>query len=81
MDVGNMRAEIRRLEEAKVSDYESYQEGRRTREMFLEREKVSDARWHELSAAMEELEVREFTEDDTQRKYGEAFGIKEYLHL
>ena len=35
----------------------------------------------ELSAAAAELEVQELVEDDSQRKYGEAFGIKEYLHL
>lgn len=81
MDAGSMRAEIRRLEEAKVSDYESYKEGKLTREMFLERKKVSDLRRQELSAAAAELEAQELVEDDSQRKYGEAFGIKEYLHL
>ena len=80
-DAGNMRAETRRLEEAKVSDYESYKEGKLTREMFLEREKASELRRQELSAAAAELEAQELVEDDSQRKYGEVFGIKEYLHL
>lgn len=80
-DAGSMRAEIRRLEEAKVSDYESYKEGKLTREMFLERKKASDLRRQELSAAAAELEAQELVEDDSQRKYGEAFGIKEYLYL
>lgn len=39
MDAGSMRTEIRRLEEAKVSDYEKYKERKLTREMFLERKK------------------------------------------
>lgn len=76
-----MRAEIRWLEEAKVSDYESYKEGKLTREMFLERKKASDMRRQEFSAAAAELEAQELVEDDSQRKYGEAFGIKEYLYL
>ena len=80
-DVGSMRAEIRRLEEAKVSDYESYREGKLTREMFLERKKASDLRRQKLSAEAAELEAQEIVEDDSQRKYGEVFGIKEYLHL
>ena len=57
-DAGSMRAEIRRLEEAKVSDYESYKEGKLTREMFLERKKASDLRRQELSAAAAELEAQ-----------------------
>lgn len=31
--------------------------------------------------AATELEAQELVEDDGQRKYGKAFGIKEYLHL
>lgn len=27
------------------------------------------------------MEAQELVEDDSQRKYGEAFGIKEYLYL
>lgn len=81
MDAGSMRTEIRRLEEAKVSDYEKYKERKLTREMFLERKKVSDLRRQELSVAAAELEAQELVEDDCQRKYGEAFGIKDYLHL
>lgn len=81
MDAGSLRAEIRRLEEAKVNDYESYKEGKLSRETFLERKKESDMRRQELAAAVAELEAQELVEDDSQRKYGEAFGIKEYLNL
>lgn len=38
-------------------------------------------RRQELSEAVEELEAQELVEDDSQRKYGEAFRIKEYLNL
>lgn len=38
-------------------------------------------RRQELSEAVEELEAQELVEDDGQRKYGEAFRIKEYLNL
>ena len=38
-------------------------------------------RRQELSEAVEELEAQELVEDDGQRKYGEAFRIKEYLIL
>ncbi|WP_330380545.1 recombinase family protein [Blautia obeum] len=81
MDAECMRAEIRRLEETKVNDYESYKEGKLSRKTFLERKKESDMRRQELSEAVEELEAQELVEDDSQRKYGEAFRIKEYLNL
>jgi len=81
VDAGNMRAEIRRLEEAKVSDYESYKEGKLSREKFLERKKAEDARRQELSAAAAELEAEALVEDECRKEYREAFGIKEYLHL
>ena len=38
-------------------------------------------RRQELSESVEELEAQELVEDDGQRKYGEAFRIKEYLNL
>lgn len=81
MDAECIRAEIRRLEETKVNDYESYKEGKLSRKTFLERKKESDMRRQELSEAVEELEAQELVEDDGQRKYGEAFRIKEYLNL
>ncbi len=57
MNAGSVRAKIMRLEEAKISDYESYKEGKLTRERFLYRKKVSDMRWQELSVATVELEA------------------------
>lgn len=43
--------------------------------------KVSVLRRQELSAVAAELEAQGLAEDNSQRKYGEAFGIKKYLHL
>ena len=49
--------------------------------MLDKKQKESDVRRKELSAAVAELEAQELVEDDSQRKYGEAFRIKEYLNL
>lgn len=38
-------------------------------------------RLRELSAAAAELEAQDLVENDSEREYGEAFGIKKYLHL
>lgn len=43
--------------------------------------KTSDARLQELFTSVTKMEAQELVEDDSQRKYGEAFGIREYLHL
>lgn len=52
-----------------------------TREAFLERKKVLDARKQELSEAVSELEAREIVEEAGKWEYREAFRIQEYLHL
>ncbi len=80
-DAEGMRAEIRKLDGAKISGYENYREGKMTREAFLERKKALDARKQELSAAVSELEAQEIVEEAGKREYREAFQIREYLHL
>lgn len=80
-DAEGMRAEIRKLDEAKISGYEDYKAGKVTREMFLERKKMLDVRKQELSAAVSELEAQEVVEEAGKREYREAFRIREYLHL
>lgn len=80
-DAEGMRAEIRKLDEAKISGYEDYKAGKVTREMFLERKKMLDVRKQELSAAVSEQEAREVVEEAGKREYREAFRIQEYLHL
>lgn len=80
-DAEGMRAEIRKLDGAKISGYEDYKAGKITREAFLERKKALDARKQELSAAVSELEAREIVEEAGKREYREAFRIQEYLHL
>lgn len=80
-DAEGMRAEIRKLDEAKISGYEDYKAGKVTREMFLERKKMLDVRRQELSAAVSEQEAREIVEEAGKREYREAFRIQEYLHL
>lgn len=56
-DSEDMRAEMRKREEAKmkISGYEDYKAGKVTRKIFLERKKVLDIRRQELSAAVSEL--------------------------
>jgi len=80
-DAEGMRAEIRKLDEEKISGYEDYKAGKVTREMFLERKKMLDVRKQELSAAVSELEAQEVVEEAGKREYREAFRIREYLHL
>ncbi|MDE7331842.1 MAG: recombinase family protein, partial [Lachnospiraceae bacterium] len=80
-DSEGMRAEMRRLDEAKISGYEDYKAGKVTREAFLERKKALDAKKQELSAAVSELEAQEIVEEAGKREYQEAFRIQEYLHL
>mgnify|MGYP007003802633 CR=1 FL=1 len=52
-----------------------------SREHFVERKRALDARRQELSVAVSEAEAREIVEEAGQRKYWEAFRIREYLHL
>ncbi len=80
-DAEGMRAEIRKLDGAKISGYEDYREGKMTRDAFLERKKALDARKQELSAAVSELEAQELVEEAGKRECREAFRIREYLHL
>lgn len=53
----------------------------RIRKDVAEQTLVEIVRTQELSATASELEAQGLAEDDHQRKYGEAFEIKEYLHL
>jgi predicted transcriptional regulator len=76
-----LRAELRRLEEAKIADYEKYKEGKITRERFVEKKTALDARKKELASALAECEAQDLMDDTNQRQYAEAFQIKEYLHL
>ncbi len=80
-DAGSLRAEVRRLDEAKISGYEDYEAGRMSRERFVERKRELDIRRKEVSAAMSEAEAREIVEESGKREYREAQGIREYLHL
>ena len=61
-DAEGMRAEIRKLDGAKMSGYEDYKEGKMIQEAFLERKKVLDIRRQELSVAVSELETQEIVE-------------------
>lgn len=81
MDAGDVKAEMKRLDGCKISDYESYKAGKMTKEMFLERKRVSDMKRQELTAVLGEMEAQEILEEDSSREFGKALGIKEYLHL
>ena len=81
MDAGSLKAEMKKMEIGKVSDYEHYKAGKITRETFIERKKASDIKRQELAAILAELEVQGIVEDGSKRQYGEVFGIKDYLHL
>lgn len=80
-DAESLRAEMRRLDEAKISGYEDYKAGKLSRERFVERKRALDARRQELSATVSEAEAREIVAEAGQREYREAFRIREYLHL
>ena len=80
-DAGSLRAELRRLDEAKISGYEDYKAGRMSRERFVERKRALDIRKQEESAAVSEAEAREAVEESRKREYREALRIREYLHL
>ena len=80
-DAGSLRAELRRLDEAKISGYEDYKAGRMSRERFVERKRELDIRRKEVSAAVSEAEAREAVEESGKREYREALRIREYLHL
>lgn len=81
MDAGSLNAEMKKLESGKVSDYENYKAGKITRETFIERKKASDIKRQELAAVLAELEEQGIVEDGSKRRYGEVFGIKDFLHL
>lgn len=57
MDAGSLKAEMKKLESGKVSDYDSYKAGNITRETFIEQKKASDRKRQELVAVLAELEV------------------------
>lgn len=80
-DAGSLRAELRRLDEAKISGYEDYKAGRMSRERFVEKKRELDIRRQEVSAAVSEAEAREAVEESGKREYREALWIREYLHL
>lgn len=80
-DAESLRAEMRRMDEAKISGYEDYKAGKLSRERFVERKRELDARRQELYATVSEAEAREIVEEAGQREYREAFRIEEYLHL
>lgn len=69
------------LEERKITDYERYKAGEVTREVFIERKGVADARKLELESVLSEAEVLTTAVDEGEPQYGEALKIKDYLHL
>lgn len=80
-DAESLRAEMRRLDEAKISGYEDYKAGKLSRERFVERKRALDARRQELSAAVSEAEAQKIVAEAGQKEYREAFRIREYFHL
>lgn len=76
-----IKAEIKKLEESKVTDYECYKSGEISREMFIGRKQKLDARRIELQFSLSELQAQELDCDMNQNVYGEALKIKEYLHM
>ncbi len=76
-----LQAELKKLESDKISGYESYKDGKMTREAFVERKKAADKRKKEILSLMDEMEARLLTEDMEQKQYQEAFEIKKYIHL
>lgn len=81
IDVGVLKAELKRLAEGKIADYERYKAGEISRETFLERKDAADVRKRKLDSAMAEWEARNPACDEGQKAYGDALKIKEYLHL
>ena len=76
-----IKAEIKKLEEGKIADYECYKSGEISRESFIERKQKLDARRSELQSTLSGLQTQELVCDMSQNEYGEALEIKKYLHL
>lgn len=74
-------AEIRKLEEKKIADYEKYREGGISKEVFLEQKKALDLQKDELTQTAQELEAVALTKDAGRRENQEAFQIGKYVNM
>jgi predicted transcriptional regulator len=81
LDEKKLRTELKRLEDAKIADYEKYKAGMISRERFIEKKADLDAEKKEVASAIAECEAQNMVDDDNQRLYAEAFKIKEYASL
>lgn len=79
MNMNVITIELKKLEDGKIADYECYKSGKISRETFIERKRLSDARNSELQSVL--LELQELVCDMNQKEYGEALEIKKYLNL
>lgn len=81
MIIKRLKAEMKKLEDSKIADYESYKAGKMTREAFAGKKTLTDARKREILASIEEMEAKLLVEEADQRQYREAFEIKKYIYL
>lgn len=81
INIESVRAEIRKLEEKKILEYEKYRDGEISKEVFLEQKKVLDLQKGELTHTAQELEAVALTEDAESREHQEAFQIGKYVEM
>lgn len=81
LDEKQLWAELKKLENDKIADYESYKVGNLTRAQFIEKKGIMDIKKKGLSSALSECEVQNILADAEHRQYAEAFQVKEYACL
>lgn len=81
MKMNVIKAELRKLEDGKIADYECYKSGEISREKFIERKQKLDVKRNELQSILSEIQAQELVYDISQDEYGGAMEIKKYLHL
>lgn len=81
MIIKRLKAEMKKLENSKITDYESYKAGQMTREAFAGKKALTDERKREILASIDEMEAKLLVEEAEQKQYREAFEIKKYIYL
>ena len=81
MIIKKLKAEMKKLENSKIADYESYKAGQMTREAFAGKKALTDERKREILASIDEMEAKLLVEEADQGQYREVFEIKKYIYL
>ena len=63
MIIKRLKAEMKKLENSKIADYESYKAGQMTREAFAGKKALTDERKREILASIDEMEAKLLVEE------------------